>query len=539
MELTGSQFEQLEQALEKAFPDKVKLRRMIRVTFNEKLQMLAEGDNHRERVDNTIDWAENQSCVGALVRGAHCRNPSNAQLKKFCKQTFKALLEEAVSDNVTDFSTEMIQQLASAVLRKGIDFAQIEAAAVLSLPPGASDDPEDRDYADFQANELLPEMRLIGFLRFAVVKFPTSFNQPTLLAFANALSDKLGAGTVSKPLQSWIQKAEPTAVDAMPVGIHSGIPDKPSGTLQVALMVTVEKLISPRNSKKPYRIQGYLYFDQIVGRVQPCLEPRPLLRLELSEMASSIGIECAWAEVEAYNDKFLSQAISQLRQLKRELHYRSYQLAVEIFLPLEKIGVAVDQWQRSEPRSEPLGVGQGVIVRFLERMHDPERENALIESWDRLQAHLQPPHSLQTLEEHVESPESFDKYSSWRQLENSLRDQLGLKLCCGLPDTDKDKQKLFQTLLYSDVPFAVWTRRADLLTHDDEAEAALDVSVALQPFLMTDSFKDLAVLARKLTDVRRQAWSEEGNLKEGRCLGDHMAVLLDNPDRLPVPPLLS
>ena len=81
--LTGEQFEQLEQALLSAYPTEAKLKRMVRITFGIPLQSVAEGTNQTERVDQLIEWAETEERLSELVSGAQRQNPGNAKLKAF------------------------------------------------------------------------------------------------------------------------------------------------------------------------------------------------------------------------------------------------------------------------------------------------------------------------------------------------------------------------------------------------------------------------------------------------------------------------
>lgn len=81
--LTGEQFVQLGEAMKSAFPDKAKLSRMVRITFDQRLQEVAEGANHTERVDQLIDWADSEGRLLELVVGASRQNPGNRKLQDF------------------------------------------------------------------------------------------------------------------------------------------------------------------------------------------------------------------------------------------------------------------------------------------------------------------------------------------------------------------------------------------------------------------------------------------------------------------------
>ena len=537
MDLTGAQFSQLEQALISAYPDKYKLERMVRLTFEMRLQEVAEGDDHTARVYQLITWAETNGAVPRLVRGAHRLNPNNAQLKQFCRDHYAIALANVDRDHLTDFSTERIEKLTSLLMDEGVTGDQIETAGFAALPAGAGDDSLDVDFSDFKTVDFAPVLRLYGLLRLVLTKFVNGpRGQSTLVLFAQSLLTQLPDNSTAKgPLAEWLQA---TDVDAGPGPITV---TKPTGTLEVSLMVIVRSQKTPADQPKVYKVNGYLYFDRICGRDQDTdKQPKTLLELSLPEFPNQLGVECAWQAVESYTDKFVVEARRQLStQLKQELNYRKFQLNIELFLPLERMGAPVDQWVCSaSPRKTetPLGREYGVIVRFQQYVDNHELQNDLFDSWDKLQDYLK----SETLHQHIEAPDSLSDYQTWRQLETVLRQKLGFKLCCGLPAAAKDQKGLFEAILYSYTPLAVWTRCGDLVNPDSEADTgqALDVSAALADFLAADCVQNPAILAQELKTVRDQAWSAIPQ-KKSQCLGAHLAFLLDNPDRLPIPPLLA
>lgn len=308
-------------------------------------------------------------------------------------------------------------------------------------------------------------------------------------------------------------------------------------------MITV-RLYSKQQPGKPlqYQVKGYLYFDQIAGLTPPRLVPRPPLELSLPEAQAQLGIVCPWTQVPERTNQFLEVAIDQIKdQLKQELGYRAYRLTVEVFLPLDYMGVDIDQWPRfSSARQEPIGKDFGVIVRFCDRIDDDERYNAICLTWEKLQTLLQSPGGLGALQRHFESPADLTQYTSWRQLETKLKQKLGLKLCCGLPESAADQKGLFEAILYGDVPVAVWTRSADIIDINSDTDQPLHPSESLTSFLTVECFHNPTSLSENLKRFRQEAWAEGSTARKGRCLGDHVAFLLDNPDRLPpLSPLAS
>jgi hypothetical protein len=94
MELTGDQFQQLQEAVINAFPQ-LELDQMVRIELSQRLSTIVAGSNDTDRVFNLIEWAESNNKVIDLIRGACRRNPSNDNLRTFC-QTYRKILQQSV-----------------------------------------------------------------------------------------------------------------------------------------------------------------------------------------------------------------------------------------------------------------------------------------------------------------------------------------------------------------------------------------------------------------------------------------------------------
>lgn len=537
MELNGNQFEQLEQALIEAYPDETKLKRMFWIAFSKKLQTVAEGANHTERVDALIEWAEANGKVTDLIRGAHRRNPTNRKLKDFCESNSLDLLQDACQENSSQITLEFLNALIGIPLLT-LPFQILLTSGRAVLPSGASDSSSDKDWEDFNHEQLSPVMRFYGFLKLTLAKFPQSQKLPTLLRFVREVYSSLPDNSpIEETLSEWIQRVE----------TEYGITPQPSPaqqstsqqtcTLEASLMVTV-RLDSKQKQGNAlrYRVGGYLYFDQITSSNSTRLKPRPPLQLNLPNAESQPSVVCPWQQVPEYTDQFLQVANSLLsHQLKQQLDYRAYKLTVEFFLPIDFMGADVDQWPISS-RQEPVGKDYGVVVRFCDRIDDDVRYNEICLAWEALQDVLNTTSNDELLSQHFENPVDFQQYSSWRQLEVNLRERLGLKLCCGLPESSSEQKGLFEAILFGDIPIAVWTRDNEILERDSESGEVntINISAALNLFLAKECFLSPVNLAEKLKHIRLQAWAEVSETLQGRCLGDQMSLMLDNPERSPL-----
>jgi hypothetical protein len=103
MELTGDQFQQLQEAVINAFPQ-LELDQMVRIELSQRLSTIVAGSNDTDRVFNLIEWAESNNKVIDLIRGACRRKPSDDNLRTFCQTYRRNLLQEACQDNHSQLS---------------------------------------------------------------------------------------------------------------------------------------------------------------------------------------------------------------------------------------------------------------------------------------------------------------------------------------------------------------------------------------------------------------------------------------------------
>ena len=85
MQLTGSQIQQIRDALLDAFPTRDALRMMVRIELDENLDALAGGENQRVVIFNLVSWAEQNGRVDALIAGAYKQVPGNPALQELVK----------------------------------------------------------------------------------------------------------------------------------------------------------------------------------------------------------------------------------------------------------------------------------------------------------------------------------------------------------------------------------------------------------------------------------------------------------------------
>ncbi|MGF1523889.1 MAG: hypothetical protein ACFBSF_16345 [Leptolyngbyaceae cyanobacterium] len=222
------------------------------------------------------------------------------------------------------------------------------------------------------------------------------------------------------------------------------------------------------------------------------------------------GASCQIEAVPQVLNQFLNQALQYLRGQR-------YELTIEVFLPLDHLCADVDAWELADLFFEEdtylLGTKYPVVVRSQERL-DPRylasRLNQWYTNWDRVKMRLSS----------ISGQDDFEYLSqmdacNWKQLVKRLKQKLGLKLTCGLVDTQK--KDLFTCLLKAALPIAIWPR-LDLPEIDQGAE--IEQLVASGPLL------------KLLTAVRQKR--EEADCADcpDSHLGSHLAVMWEDPYRL-------
>jgi hypothetical protein len=84
------QFRQLQQALLSAFPNRAKLKQMVRFGLDQNLDAIATGENDEEVVYKLIEWAQANGNLENLLIAARDQNlggnPGNPQLKRICEE---------------------------------------------------------------------------------------------------------------------------------------------------------------------------------------------------------------------------------------------------------------------------------------------------------------------------------------------------------------------------------------------------------------------------------------------------------------------
>lgn len=249
-----------------------------------------------------------------------------------------------------------------------------------------------------------------------------------------------------------------------------------------------------------FRVNGWLIPDDA--------ERNPAKRFRALDIdPSQKGVSCGLDQVPEVLDKLLHLSLEHLMG-------KRYELTIEIFLPLDYLCTAVDDWKIGDLFDEvSVGTRHRVVVRSCERLEPKylaSRLNQWYANWER----------VKQVEQANPGQHDFENLSdfcdcNWKRLVNSLTQKLGLKLTCGLVD---DHQKdLFTAILKAATPIALWAR-CDLTHLDQVAEM------------------DTLIMANPLLDLSKAVWRKRQQADEEEApslhLGAHLGILWEDPYRL-------
>ena len=279
--------------------------------------------------------------------------------------------------------------------------------------------------------------------------------------------------------------------------------DLSAQNLKSGVQAYLQIVLRPDLSSDGLVVNAWLIPDDTVS--DPAKRYQPL---DLDETRK--GTTCQIEEVPTILNQFLNQALQYLTGQR-------YELTVEVFLPLDHLCADVDGWELTdlffEDETYLVGTKYQVIVRSQERL-DPRylasRLNQWHNNWDRVRTRLSSVPGQDDFE-HLSEMETCN----WKQLVNRLKQKLGLKLTCGLVETNQ--KDLFTCILKAAAPIAIWPRLD--LDHLDQV-SEIEQLVASGPLL------------KLLETIRQKREEADCDSCPASHLGSHLAVLWEDPNRL-------
>lgn len=515
MELNPRQRKRLRAALIAAYPERRRLDLMLEDELEEDLNRVTQDEpTYDFTVKAVIRWAESKGLMTRLIIGASRRNPGNPQLKGFIQDEVDTLLDH----NFGPITQALFQDLWQLLLQLA-DFIPVLQAALSTLPAGSAD-ARGQAISDLKNGKLNSVVRGYIVLKLLLQDYPQRQGMPSVLCFAAELSQVESVHEGWQPsLNQWIQAVEQhcgcaAAMDPQAPNIAMTSADWIDGYLMIA--------VEPQGKEK-YRLKSFIHLYDL-GKTPQLLEEIPL---DISDNPSEKGVLCTFEQVRELLATLVQETEVRLAQSQRRkrLGYRLYHLTIEFFLPFQHLGEGVDLWAVPE-LGEPIEIGRNyrVSVRSYDRIRHPGLLNRLEIAWEKFTTLIAQPTARPTTDEHFEHIKRIEN-QSWADYEINPDSKIGLKMSCPPPSMAADQVKLFKAIIRGSFPLVLWTR-CPQLSEMEHWEAVLD------QFTTWELLTNLGALLDTIKSERRRAFGT-GRENAKQCLGYHLSVMCDNPNRLP------
>lgn len=518
MTLNGGQIEELKKALSAAFLTENKLKMMLRKELNQRLNLVAQGDDYQEVLFNLIEWAESEGRLIELIRGASLNKPKNIILHNFVEgfitSNIKELLEDLLENNSELISLNLCHDLFKIII--SINNLQLLVDKCCSvLPEGANFD-RSEDIKDLENKELADSLKIFILLKLLVIDYPMFEGIPRLLWLAQELykGHEL-ENPLEQKLKQWIKKTELHCGCKLPELPEKSM-SKKDNILNSYLMITIK----PLSDQCRFIINGFLRMPRLIEVSNSTVDDIvPLDLVNLEEDGEQKGSLCTFKQIENKVVQFIREGERKLQTERKKQNVSSYNLTIEFFLPYQYLCEEVDLWRVSELDDlVPIGKNYRVVVRSYDRVENEYLENQLCKGWQRVKELLNL--NNYDVSSHFENLSTVSN-CNWKNLEMQLSEsKIGLKLTCAPPDSQKEKQELFKAFLRGGIPIAIWTRRNNIPNIVSE----------IDNLLTKDSLTNLDYLFELIWRKRCKAHCD---LTPKEHLGYHLAILCDNPERMP------
>jgi hypothetical protein len=481
------------------------------------------------RVFKVISWAETQGKLGELIDEIRPRNRGD-----FCKLVegqFSEMVKildpssgEIQGNNISNFANLILE---SENVQQAIDSSK-------SVLPVSLQD--DSYFHEIQALEDKKNDKYRLYIVFLLLRdYPRSQDGPSRFSsFIKNFSERIDdAPQLSQKDPQLSQKLK---------SLFPGIIPLQKKISPAASPGKIESFLKPSAQPKQKLVNAYLLIqlgrDQFSGKDQfhldACLkinpeEPIPVgLRNSANEVHGQRGTTCTRQEIEEQVVQLIRRGEEVFSDTKE--NEISFLLIVEIFLPYEYLTEKIDLWRMEQLNEKvPIGSRYNIVLRSWDRIVDKNLKEGLETSWRTLQPLLDPdrktaPKGWHEYFLHLESlPGSWD-----------FDKKIGVKVTCGLPDRSEDQIELMRKIITTDLPFAIWTRSAEL-------SKVKDLPEEIKQLLDFKNFRDIDQFLKSIQQKRKEANNARaGNGKAEDYLGHHLAFLYDDPSRpFPRPRVLS
>jgi hypothetical protein len=508
MKLRGYQVKQLREALQSAFPSKLALQRMVRENLDEYLDELGNG-NLPDLISALLNWAESNNRIKELVICSAYANHRNQRIQDFCETNIDDLLE--FDDSL--FPKMTFRKLF--LILKKIDFVKLWKVVKTILPQTIKRD-RPQLIQELEQPQSSNWFGYFALLQLLVEDFPLFEKQPTILVFVSYLSTEPVLDNADKEtLIEWLNNVDPnfnSGIGEIPPPFSASSPTMRGG-LQAYLMI----MVNPEKAK--------LRATAILWCIAPTGEDRKI-SVHLNPESDERGILTTAKKLPQVVTQFIQHSISiELVHPENTLGCEYYALTIELFLPFNYLCEPIDRWEINDDFNNPVSIGSKyrLVVRSYDRVIKPGLKNAFAEAWSWRKDWLQKNPDPTDLNARICHLTEIDcvRMGTFR---GSLKEKIGVKITCPLPESETDRLKFLQAMLESGVPMGTWTRSCEQLTPNSEVD--------INQFWNTDLILNPGEFLEQVRSHRAVAFDDQDSPEPH--WGGHFTVLWDDGDRMPV-----
>ncbi|OKH30595.1 hypothetical protein NIES2101_42270 [Calothrix sp. HK-06] len=195
---------------------------------------------------------------------------------------------------------------------------------------------------------------------------------------------------------------------------------------------------------------------------------------------------------------------------------------IEIYFPYQLLYTDVDNWHiiNDAKQSVPILRDFDIVIHASDRITGVYNFRYLKDGWKNLVEVLSLEPNSDIIQQNIETVNRTDKLE-WHQIENNLKDKIGMKLAKPLLDNKSEQEKFIQAILNGGVPFAFWLKCKPSRNRKLEQIDCYLTSECLN--------NNLQQLIKHVYEMRSKAYRSK---KPEQDLGYHLGFVCDIPDKI-------
>ena len=506
MRLSGSDKENLFNALLDAYRTYDELRRLVTFRLEESLSKISSQNANQESVVlDLIEWAERQGRLSDLIWEACEYNNGNENIKNFAYQKYK------IYTNQWQILCEILSSIRNFYLVKKVLIDTFEPKNLHSIDPTLTKIEKKSNFS-----EKIDGIEIKSILKKNLIKKRelSKENKPVFLKFCYCLS-RIDNLKISSEARNRLEALLTEMAGQFNANLENfeELFQAQDPDFELPIQPYLLIVIEPKGSNK-FNLQAELI-------LQESNSDKNLKKIRLS---SEHG--CLKEAIPKTIESFIN--VSNLKVLRMphesliiELFLPNKYLIENIENPIERIPITIDKIDETEERW--MSYEYGLIIRSLDRLLNLENDSLgkLYRKWGHLINFIE---SSTTITNKFEYISCCEKDFKWLNLEQKLEREkkIGLNLCSPLAKI-QEKHKFFQTIITGGLPLAIWIRDGSFENND--------LKTQFEEILTLENLESLENLSKNIKYLRQNAFAQEENAQNH--LGYHLGILFDNPKRLP------